>query len=762
MVKNKSMKGRGKGKKNYKHSRKNLRFREISKAKEKKKLGENYKFIKKMKNIQRNTENEEILRKQQQIESRRQHKRQNFSAIIPEGSEEEDQEDGDYYSKVLNMLNVSNKASKAIETSSEEEDSEEEAEEEKTENPESSENDEEPSESESEAEEEEDSTQNDPYLNHLDYDLSPEMYDRISRNEEMQEICDQKILSWPKLGRLLINIPKSSKSEGQPSGKKKKKLLLLEDEEKFAEEGSVPERVSARKVKLEDLHVKSQLYGNAEELSKEIHSEPRVFSDFQAELFSILNNYQDLYMPRRTFENSEEIRFTYCLHALNHVLKSYTKVTHHNSKLGKESGKGLKSDDKNLRDQGLVRPKILIILPFKNSAYLVINMLIKLLAPELAGKVINHKRYVEEFTGEQLDFPKRNPKPDDYEKIFAGNTDDNFRIGISVTKKCLKLYSEFYSADFIVASPLGLRMIIGADGDEKRDYDFLSSIEMLVIDQMDVIMAQNWLHLLHIFEHLHLKLQTRKNTDFSRVRSWCLNGWSRFYRQTLLFSSHDLPEFDSVLIKNCQNYRGSVRLANPTVVGSIQQVRLQINQVFHRIEVKSLEVAHDTRFEYFITSILPRFKSPFMAHCLIYVPDYFNFVRIRNYFKKESINFVHVCEYTEDAKIARARDMFFHSDSAAHFLLYTERAHFYRRTRIKGIRHVIMYQPPAWPEFYPEIINLMQEPYQNPRDGLDSHSSVTVLYTKYDALRTAAILGTEEATSMIKSGKSTHTIMKDK
>uniref|UniRef100_A0A6B2ELZ1 Digestive organ expansion factor homolog n=1 Tax=Phlebotomus kandelakii TaxID=1109342 RepID=A0A6B2ELZ1_9DIPT len=759
MVKNKNSQHRNRGngqKKNYRHSRKKQQFR--AKA-EKQKLGENYRFVKKMKNIQRNAENEEILRNRQKIEERSRKRHEQFVDFVEESSDEE-KEEGDYYSKVLSMLNVSSKTAKAIETSSEE--SEEEDEESSNQGEEESDaedvtDDESPpkkqmrkeepdvkpieaieelpevEEIESEAEDEE-KTLTDPYLRHLDYDISPDLYEAVSKEGQIGN-SEQKIFSWPSLGRLVINIPRTAKSTS------KKKLMLLEDEEKFAEEGTVPERI-AREANLEELHVKSQLSKNAMELNKKIHSER--LSGLQSEIFSIINNYQDLYMPRRSFENCEEIRLTYCLHAMNHALKSYTSVS---------------SKSRDCRDQGLTRPKVLIILPFKNSAYLVINTLIGLLVPNSPGRVMNHKRFTEEFTGEELDFPRNNPKPADYEKIFSGNTDDNFRIGISVTKKSVKLYAEFYSADFIIASPLGLRMIIGAAGDEQRDYDFLSSIEMLIIDQMDVILTQNWLHLLHIFEHLHLNLQTRKNTDFSKVRSWCLNGWSRFYRQTLLFSNHDLPEFVSLLSGQCRNYRGSVRVANPISIGSIQQVGMQINQVFHRIEVKSLEVAHDVRFDYFVRTILPRFKASFMAHCLIFVPNYFDFVRIRNYFKKESIGFVQVCEYTEDAKIARARDMFFHS--GAHFMLYTERAHFYRRTRIKGIRHIVMYQPPSWPQFYPELLNLMQEPYQNPRDGLQAHTSVTVLYTKYDALQTAAILGTDRTSDMLRSSKVTHTIMKE-
>jgi hypothetical protein len=53
---------------------------------------------------------------------------------------------------------------------------------------------------------------------------------------------------------------------------------------------------------------------------------------------------------------------------------------------------------------------------------------------------------------------------DEYYHIFKGNIDDCFKVGIKFTKKSLKLYSPFYSSDLILASPLGLRMIIGSHG----------------------------------------------------------------------------------------------------------------------------------------------------------------------------------------------------------------------------------------------------------------------------------------------------------
>ena len=82
----------------------------------------------------------------------------------------------------------------------------------------------------------------------------------------------------------------------------------------------------------------------------------------------------------------------------------------------------------------------------------------------LQGQVMNKKRFYDEFTENDDSDSSKDVRPEDFKQMFAGNIDDCFRLGISVTKKSMRLYAEFYSSDIIIASPLGLRTIIGNQG----------------------------------------------------------------------------------------------------------------------------------------------------------------------------------------------------------------------------------------------------------------------------------------------------------
>uniref|UniRef100_A0A8C5S9E7 U3 small nucleolar RNA-associated protein 25 homolog n=1 Tax=Laticauda laticaudata TaxID=8630 RepID=A0A8C5S9E7_LATLA len=561
----------------------------------------------------------------------------------------------------------------------------------------------------------------DPFKCHLDKELEEEEIDK----SVYSKLTSQS--EWPVLGRLVF----SSKLE------------------KF---GVI---YPSKEVDLEHLHLCKPLKStwpkvNRQLLSAQTKSKGQLFSPLQQELFCIMNSYKDLFYPGRTaLKNGEEVRHVYCLHALNHVLKANTLVLGNNAKRrDQEAG----MDEDAFRDQGLTRPKVLMVVPFRESALRIVHILIALL--ELASQkkidVSNKKRFKGEFGSSPEDKPPNLKRPEDYEATFAGNIDDHFRIGVAVLQKSMRLYAPFYSSDIIIASPLGLRTVIGAEGENKRDYDFLSSIEILIIDEADIYLMQNWEHVLHLINHMNLLPLESHGVDFSRVRMFSLNNWSKYYRQTLLFSALHHPQISSIFNKHCFNYRGQVAVRNAPLTGSISHVVVQLPHVFRKIEADSSVSVIDARFNFFIDKVLPEYRDAIMTHTLIYVPSYFDYVRLRNYFKKEELNFAHICEYSSKSGICRARHLFLSGEKQ--FLIITERFQFYKRYSIRGIKNFIFYELPTYPHFYSEICNMVK------LAGMEGEATLTctAFYSKYDAQKLAAVVGVERAAQMLQSSKNVH------
>jgi len=482
-------------------------------------------------------------------------------------------------------------------------------------------------------------------------------------------------------------------------------------------------------------------------LKQKLKQSSESFDDFSKEIMEVLSLYKDFMFTERTKDNSDQIKMVYTLHCLNHVLKTQTKILNNNSKHGaREDG------DERLRDQGFARPKVLIIVPFKESCRSIVEMLIKIFSPNgEKGAVANRKRFNEDYS--KVETVKKD-KPEDFYDIFQGDVDDSFKLGISVTKKTLKLYTDFYSSDIIITSPLGLRLVTGVEGEGgKTDTDFLSSIEMLIIDQADVLLMQNWDHVTSIITQLHQQPRESHGVDYGRVRLWCLDGNSKYYRQNIVISSVPAPEINSIWNRNCHNYMGKVRVMKEHP-GTLTRVLTDTSLVWHRVSADNLAHSLDTRFKYFTEKVMPGFTKDSMYHTCVFVPSYFDYVKVRNWFKSSDLDYCQVNEYTKDKKIAQARDMFYHNEK--HFLLYTERCHFYRRFRIKGIRHLIFYQPPTFDWMFAELCNLLQKSFQNPRGGSESNMSITILYTKYDIQRLNLCVGNETASKMLSSENSRH------
>ncbi|CAB3401459.1 unnamed protein product [Caenorhabditis bovis] len=466
---------------------------------------------------------------------------------------------------------------------------------------------------------------------------------------------------------------------------------------------------------------------------------------WNSSLFDNLTSILELDASRRTFveiisnyldfqaisDDQNGYRAIYCAHIVAHLISNKNLIIGNKKKLEMANAASGASEQliESCRDTGFVRPTVLILCAFKKDAYDIVHKLIRLIYGEDEGDVWNKNRFEDEYSGPSEPPPSRVDFPKDHLELLVGNNDDAFRIGVALSKKSLKLFEKFEKADILLCSPLGLRMIL--NGDDGNEAHLLSSMNIVVVDRADLMLQQNWENVQLIFSQLNTQ-PAKIDTDISRL---------------LVFARYSHELFTSLTMQNSENHRGLV-MSKPKQQGTLKNIEIPLCQEIHKFEVRDVGELSDIRFKYFADKII----STLVPRTLIVIPSYFDFVRIRNHFKRADESFVSCNEYASRSKIDRAREMFFHQRKS--YLLVTERWYFFNRRQLTGVHRVVFYQLPSHPLFYSEFINMSEA-------DTSQRLLAVLLVCKYDRIRMENTFGTEMTAAILNNKMSVQAIVSE-
>lgn len=552
-----------------------------------------------------------------------------------------------------------------------------------------------------------------------------------------------------------------------------------------------------------------------------------ILTDSQAPVYSFLARYADVFdatsASGKGSNNSKSDRKTQrdqhrlqTLHVLNHVLTSRARIGRNNRYLKEKEAAETEGEDtvdisgeeRDVRDQGFTRPSVLVLLPTRGTCYRFVKDLYKLSGAPIDqeqedrfdadyGEMIDDEDEDEEMASNPNKLAQKEArrkavlesKGKEWNEFFGdkANQDDDFKIGISLIPKTVtkggkrkssssnvsvRLYSDFFKSDIIVASPLGLRMILSDQGGDNADddsedsdsnnkkgnSDYLSSIEICLLQHSEMILMQNWDHVNEILSLLNKDPVNNNGTDFSRVRNYLLDGQGARWRQLILSTKFWDPVLLSTFKRFGKSLSGQVKVRRKVRDGdaSISRVLVPIKQVFQKIPTGTFAQQSKARVDYFVKNLWPQLQKNDQKHTLVFIPSYFDFCSLRNALLKleQKHLFVSVTEYSRGTEIGRGRARFLQGRKP--LMLYTGRAHYFHRHAIKGVHNLVVLGLPEHPEFYADLVNVIQT--GDDMDDLDQNqhreTSCLALFTKYEAHALERIVGSSNASRMVSSPNS--------
>ncbi|KAH0479651.1 MAG: uncharacterized protein KVP18_004947 [Porospora cf. gigantea A] len=466
--------------------------------------------------------------------------------------------------------------------------------------------------------------------------------------------------------------------------------------------------------------------------------------------YHIINGFLDAHVDLIDELNCGFYRLLTSIHTWRHVDRSVTQQSANTQRirdiLKDNDNRELETQGDLFRDQGFTRLKALILTPTRHHCKVYVDNFLNLWPQK---KVSGRQRLKREFgSNDAVD----ESRPVDWGHLFEGNADDDGIVGIQVRDTNLQLFSAPLESDVLVATPLAVRRLIGAEGELRRNYDFLSSVEIVVVDLADALVMQNWGHVEEVFKVLNVRPQSLGSVDIRRIKESVADGGAGALRQTILLSKYRQVEHSALFSRYCRNRRGYVSLATWAygLLNTDDKYKtLKTHGVMHSFigaQCRSPSTLIDDFRSYFVQNFLkglhPRLRDR-NENVLLVMPSYPDYLCLRKTLKSDRhcVGYRVIHEHSSLSSSNQSRTWF--TKGECRLLIMTERYLYFRRPKLKAVQHVVFYGLPANASIFSDILDHLIA-----RDR-PTESLVLGYYSLADAEALQRLVGAEKAKSLV-------------
>ena len=478
--------------------------------------------------------------------------------------------------------------------------------------------------------------------------------------------------------------------------------------------------------------------------------------NFYPLFYKYLDSYKDVQVSWNNLEVRTQLMKIYLFHVnpktkLDDSYANKNFITYH--KEIKEKYNNINDKDEiNIKDQGFTSPKVLILVPYKKHARIIMEELINIFSNNNWKGITNKKKFKDEYS--EFD-----------------SMDDCFRMGINISffENKMKLYSPFDESDIILASPLGLKLATPSDSDKafknSKVYDFLSSIEIFLMDFSEVFIYQNMEHLNEILSFINKPPKNNQNiVDINRIKEVYANNYGEYLRQNIIISHFKCLDIDVSINDISKNINGKVLFDGP-YENQTELIKKEFSEKYNYMNSKEYEIRYefkilrdlkgeddfDEKFNYFTKNIWQNLYESFEKHTIIFISSTFDYLRLKSFFKQKSKSVCYISEDTDKKDWQRNRLYF--ENGKYKFLLYNERAHVYKKINLKFAKNIFFYSLPEDPKIFNEMIHLIDpvnynknlEKYniESQQNEIQKFGSVIALVSPVEKYNLQKILGND-------------------